>query len=88
MPSRKSISKIPKHEDEVQSARRVFDTVITESETLTVSMISRVMSEMGKKGGSKGGKMRLVTMTPERRSEVASLAAKKRWAKKRKKTKA
>jgi hypothetical protein len=29
--------------------------------------------------------MRLVTMTPERRSEVASLAAKKRWAKKSKK---
>ena len=82
MPSRKSISK---REDEVQSAHRVFDTVITETETLSMSMISRVMSEMGKKGGSKGGKMRLVTMTPERRSEVASLAAKKRWAKRRKK---
>ena len=83
MPRRKSI---PKHEDEVQSARRVFDTVIagSESESLSVSMISRVMSEMGKRGGSKGGKMRLVTMTPERRSEVASLAAKKRWAKKAK----
>jgi hypothetical protein len=86
MPRRKSI---PANEYEVQSARRVFDTVITESESITVtkSMISLVMSEMGKKGGSKGGKMRLVTMTPERRSEVASLAAKKRWAKKGKKTK-
>jgi hypothetical protein len=82
MPRRKSI---PKGEDEVQSARRVFDHVITETETLSISLISRVMSEMGKKGGSKGGKMRLVTMTPERRSEVASLAAKKRWAKKSKK---
>ena len=82
MPSRKSI---PKREDEVQSARRVFDAVITETETISMSMISRVMSEMGKKGGSKGGKMRLVTMTPERRSEVAALAANKRWAKKRKK---
>jgi hypothetical protein len=86
MPRRKSI---PESEDEVQSARRVFDAVITESESLTVtkSMISLVMSEMGKKGGSKGGKMRLVTMTPERRSEVASLAAKKRWSKKRAKKK-
>lgn len=82
MPRRKSISK---PEDEVQSARRVFDTVITESESISLSMISRVMSEMGKKGGSKGGKMRLVTMTPERRSEVASLAAKARWKKKAKK---
>ena len=84
MPRRKSI---PTDEDEVQSAHRVFQAVIetTETESISVSMISRVMSEMGKKGGSKGGKMRLVTMTPERRSEVASLAARKRWAKKAKK---
>jgi len=84
MPRRKS--KVP--EDEVQSAKRVFDTLIAQSETVHESVISLVMSEMGKRGGSKGGKMRLVTMTPERRSEVASLAANKRWAKKRKKTKA
>ena len=84
MPSRKSIPK--KSEDEVQSARRVFDTVIASTETtVSQSIISLVMSQMGKKGGSKGGKMRLITMTPERRSEVASLAAKKRWAKKAKK---
>jgi hypothetical protein len=85
MPRRKSITK---HEDEVQAARRIFDTVIEQSEALpptSAALISRVMSEMGKKGGSKGGKMRLVTMTPERRSEVASLAAKKRWAKNAKK---
>jgi hypothetical protein len=84
MPSRKSIPKKPK-EDELQCARRVFDTVIASTEVVSQSMISLVMSQMGKKGGSKGGKMRLVTMTPERRSEVASLAAKKRWAKKSKK---
>lgn len=82
MPSRTSI---PKGEDEIQSARRVFDNLIAQSETVHKSLISQVMSEMGKRGGSKGGKMRLVTMTPERRSEVASLAAKKRWAKKAKK---
>jgi hypothetical protein len=84
MPRRKSKSA----EDEVQSARRVFDTLIEQSETIHMSLISRVMSEMGKKGGSKGGKMRLVTLTPERRSEIASLAAKKRWAKKSKKSRA
>ncbi len=85
MPRRKS--KEP--EDEVQSAKRVFDNLIaSESQEVYMSIVSRVMSEMGKLGGSKGGKMRLVTMTPERRSEVASLAAKKRWAKKRKKIKA
>jgi hypothetical protein len=82
MPSRKSIRK---SEDEVQSARRVFDTLIEQSETVHMSIVSRVMSEMGKKGGAKGGKMRLVTLTPERRSEIASIAAKKRWSKRRKK---
>jgi hypothetical protein len=81
MPRRKSIES----EDEVQSAHRVFETLMAESETVHLSLISRVMSEMGKKGGSKGGKMRLVTLTPERRSEIASLAAKKRWSKKTKK---
>jgi len=65
--------------------KRVFDTIAASPAPLSQSMISRVMSEMGKKGGSKGGKMRLVTMTPERRSEVAAIAANKRWAKKAKK---
>jgi hypothetical protein len=43
--------------------------------------ISRVMAQMGSKGGKIGGKQRLVNMSPERRSEVASQAAKARWAK-------
>jgi hypothetical protein len=40
------------------------------------------MSEMGRKGGTIGGKRRLKTMTPEQRSSVASNAARARWAKK------
>jgi hypothetical protein len=43
--------------------------------------ISRIMSEMGKRGGKKGGKRRLVTMTPEQRSQAALNAAKARWSK-------
>jgi hypothetical protein len=39
------------------------------------------MSEMGKKGGRIGGKRRLLTMTPERRREVALAAARARWDK-------
>jgi hypothetical protein len=83
MPSRKS----KKSEDEVQAARRIFDVIIQESETISMSLVSRVMSEMGRKGGAKGGKRRLETLTPERRSEIASLAAKKRWSKKNAKKK-
>jgi hypothetical protein len=48
------------------------------------SLISQVMSLMGKKGGKIGGKRSLETMTPEERSERAkrasTAAAKKRTA--------
>jgi len=49
------------------------------------AIISKFMAEMGRKGGRVGGKRRLVTMTPEERSKIASKAAKARWDKKRKK---
>lgn len=41
--------------------------------------ISQYLSEIGRKGGKIGGKMRLHTMTAEQRSSVASKAAKARW---------
>jgi hypothetical protein len=41
--------------------------------------ISRVMAEMGRKGGQIGGKRRLKTMTKAERSKVAAKAAKARW---------
>ncbi|HWQ55916.1 MAG TPA: hypothetical protein VN442_19665 [Bryobacteraceae bacterium] len=44
--------------------------------------------KQGAKGGKIGGKKRLDTITPERRSEIARKAAAVRWAKKpRKKAK-
>jgi hypothetical protein len=49
------------------------------------STISRVMREMGRKGGqvggSKGGKIRMASMTPAERSELARAAIKARWKK-------
>jgi hypothetical protein len=45
--------------------------------------ISRIMSAMGTKGGKKGGKRSLVTMTPEQRRDRALLAAKARWKNKK-----
>jgi general stress protein YciG len=35
----------------------------------------------GRLGGLKGGKARAVSLSPERRSEIARKAAKKRWLK-------
>jgi hypothetical protein len=38
-----------------------------------------IMREMGSRGGKKGGVARAKSLTPERRSEIASKAAQKRW---------
>ena len=44
---------------------------------------NRAAVELGKLGGKKGGKARWANLTPEQRSEVASLAAQARWRKKK-----
>jgi len=48
---------------------------------VTDDEISRVMSNLGARGGKIGGKRRLETMTPEQRSAVALKAARARWKK-------
>jgi hypothetical protein len=49
------------------------------------------MSEMGRKGGKaakgKGVKARMAALTPEERKELATKAARARWAKAKKKRK-
>ena len=45
----------------------------------TRSEISRVMAELGRRGGKVGGKRRAEMMTPERRREIALQAARSRW---------
>jgi hypothetical protein len=44
------------------------------------SEISRVMAELGRRGGKIGGVARAAKMTSKQRSKAASLAAKARWA--------
>ena len=51
---------------------------------LKKSEISRIMAEMGRKGGKKGGKRRLETLTQEQRSTIAFKAARARWDKTKK----
>jgi hypothetical protein len=50
-------------------------------------LVSKVMSEMGRKGGKaakgKGVKARMAALNPEERKELARKAAKARWAKDR-----
>jgi hypothetical protein len=76
----KRTSKTPKL-NTIQNARRVFLESVEATETVSLSIVSQVMSEMGRKGGRIGGKRRLETMTDLQRSRVAKKAAKARWAK-------
>jgi hypothetical protein len=50
-----------------------------EPPAVTKSEISRVMAELGRRGGKIGGAKRAASMTPERRREIALKAARSRW---------
>ncbi len=78
----KRISKNPS--DINQAAFQMVQRSVSEPE-IAKSDISRIMSEMGRKGGKIGGKKRLETMTPEQRSQIALKAAQSRWGKTKKK---
>jgi hypothetical protein len=70
--------------DTVQNARRVFLEAVASSEPPELTLVQRVMREMGAKGGRIGGKRRLETMSDEQRKRSARKAAKARWAKAKK----
>ena len=59
--------------------------------TMRRDLVSKVMSEMGRKGGKaakgKGVKARMAALTPQERKELATKAARARWAKAKKKRK-
>ena len=47
----------------------------------TRNEISRVMAELGRRGGKIGGKKRAATLDESRRKEIARRAARSRWDK-------
>ena len=80
MPKRKS-TKRPT--DVNQLAHQLVQESTEPDEELAPSKadISRVMAEMGRRGGKIGGKRRAARLTPKQRSESASRAARARWGK-------
>jgi hypothetical protein len=78
MPNR--ISKPKRPRDISEWAHQIVEESTREANP-EKSLISKVMSEMGRRGGKIGGKRRMETMTAEERRNVASNAARKRWAK-------
>ena len=84
MPKRISRSRRPRDLNQLACQLVQESTKEHEDKPIPRSEISRVMSEMGRRGGKKGGKRRLQTMTPEERSQIALKAAQVRWARKKK----
>lgn len=82
---RRSSKKLPK--DPSQLAYEIVRLSTEEPEEREAppeerSEISKYLSEIGRKGGIKGGKARANKLTPERRKEIAQKAVQKRWEKK------
>jgi len=57
----------------------VRESTETVEAPVTKNDLSRVMAELGRRGGKLGGKKRAQALTPERRREIALKAARKRW---------
>jgi hypothetical protein len=73
-----------KTEDANETAFRIMRESTTRAgsavEPVTKSDISRVMAELGRRGGKIGGKKRMTTLSQEQRSQIAYKAAQARWA--------
>jgi hypothetical protein len=71
-----------KLKDSNQIASAVVSLSTADDTPVEASILSRVMAEMGRKGGKIGGKRSLETMTSADRKKRARKAAKARWNKK------
>jgi hypothetical protein len=69
--------------DPLSLAKLIGDIATGQTEDTEPDNRNPAAVELGQKGGKKGGKARWANLTPEQRSEVASLAAQARWRKKK-----
>lgn len=82
----KRIKAVKPPKDVNEFGRYMVDlTTASEPPKVTDDEVSRVMANLGARGGRIGGKRRLETMTPEQRSAVALKAARARWGKRKRK---
>ena len=77
----KRISK--KLKDPNQIAAAVVALHTSEDTPTDAATLSKVMAEMGRRGGKIGGKKSLETMTPYQRKKRAKKAAQSRWKNRR-----
>lgn len=68
--------------DANEAAASIVSQIISETETPpapTRDEISRVMADLGRRGGKRGGPARAEALSKKRRKQIASQAAKARW---------
>ena len=75
--------RLPRSRDRNQLARLVagLATGVSNDRVLTEDGRDLAAVLLGRRGGLKGGPARADSLTSERRSEIARLAAEKRWSK-------
>ena len=69
--------------DPLSLAKLVGDIATGQAEDRVEDARNPAAVELGRRGGLKGGKARWANLSPEQRSEAASLAAQARWRKKK-----
>ena len=69
--------------DPIQLAKLIGDIATGQTKDAEPNNRNPAAVELGRKGGLKGGKARWANLTPEQRSEAASLAVQARWRKKK-----
>lgn len=80
---RRSSKKLPKDPNKLAyEIVRLSTEDPTEAPREEKSAISKYLSEIGRKGGLKGGKARAEKLSAKRRKEIAKKAASTRWSKK------
>jgi hypothetical protein len=80
----KDVNQLAHHLVQLSTAEAEPQEAIIAPLVPNIADISRVMAEMGRRGGQIGGKRRLETMTKAERRKVATKAAKARWKKTKK----
>src|SRR4051812_17606481 len=69
----------PRPRDPLQLAKLIGDIATGQTEDHVEDGKDPAAAELGRRGGSKGGRARADRLSPETRSEMARLAAQARW---------
>lgn len=64
-----------------QRAKLIVDIAVGDEQDKSTQVKDLVAVESGRRGGLKGGRARAEKLTPDRRKEIAKIAARKRWRK-------